>query len=94
MTRGEFFDQPAFHAEMRCPGRFGGIEVEAGALPHVIRRIVGDAVTARACVGRDQHQAEFGGEPLGAGLDGKGFLGAGQAGEAPEHGEGAHYPAE
>ena len=72
------------------PGRLGRIEIEAGAdaeIPAVgFARHVG---AARAGVGRDQGQAQFGGQPLGAGLGHEGFFVAGQAGQVDQRGHGA-----
>src|SRR5690606_15800783 len=45
-----------------------------------------DAGVAWAGIGRNQHQAQFGGQALGAGLDGEGFLVAGQSGKEIQDG--------
>ena len=79
------FQQIAVHAVVARPRFLGGVEVEAGAgaeVPAVaFSRHVG---AARAGVGRDQDDAQFAGQALGAGLDHEGFFGAGQAGQVEQ----------
>lgn len=84
---GQLARDPAFHAEMRRPGRLGGVEVEARALAQVIGRVVGHALATRRGIGHHEDQPELGGEALGAGLLGEVGLGAGEAGQEPEEGE-------
>ncbi len=76
----------ALHAVVRRPRRLGGVHVEAGAQAKVVGafRVVGHALAAGRGVGCDQHQPEFGGDPLGAGLGGEVLLGAGQARQEPD----------
>jgi len=65
---------------MAAPGRLGGVEVKAGA--HAEVPVVGLAYqpgTARAGVGADEGQPQLRRHPLGAGFEGKGLFGAGQA---------------
>ncbi|MPM95812.1 hypothetical protein SDC9_142967 [bioreactor metagenome] len=72
----------AFHAPVQRPGPGGRVQVEAGA--HAKVPAVGlarQARTARAGIGADQGDIEFGGQALGSGLDHEGFFGAGQAGQ-------------
>ena len=83
---GQFARDVAVHPVMRRPRRLGRVHIEACAEPEVPARVVARKPgAARARVGRDQHQAEFGGEPLRTGLDHERLFGAGQSGQVVEH---------
>ena len=83
---GKFAGDVTVHAVIRRPRRLGRVHVKSGALPEIPHlRIARDAGFARTSVGRDQHQAQFGGNGLGMRLDGKGLLGAGQSREVVQH---------
>ena len=76
----------AVHPIVRGPGRLGGVDIESGAESEVPRVVVaGQARRARAGVGRDEDEPQFGRDALRTGLDGEGLLGAGEAGEVIEH---------
>src|SRR3546814_7039188 len=49
-----------FHAETGGPGGLGRIDVEARALPEIIRLVVGHVLAARARVGGDEDHAVCG----------------------------------
>jgi len=78
----QFLGDVGSSAPMLRPGGLGGIDIEAGAdaeIPAIC--LAGNIRAARAGIGRHQDEAEFGGDTLGAGLDGKGLFRAGEAGE-------------
>ena len=64
----QFASDILVHAEMLVPRRLGGGEIEAGALAEIIGFIIRHARSARAGIGRDDHDAMFGGGALEAGL--------------------------
>ena len=85
--RQQFADDPRLHPEVRAPWRLRGIEVKPCAFAKIpVLCCAVDAGVARAGVRRDEHEAQFGGDPLCTCLDGEGFLGAGQTREVEEGG--------
>src|SRR3546814_5532651 len=58
--RGQFVLDIGFHAETGGPGGLGRIDVEARALPEIIRLVVGHVLAARARVGGDEDHAVCG----------------------------------
>src|ERR1700722_10688584 len=64
-----------------------GVDIKAGRIAEVPAvGIAGQPRLARAGVRRDQHQPQFRRDLLRMRLDGKGFLGAGEAGQIVEYG--------
>ncbi len=71
---------------MPGPGIFRCIQVEAGGdaeIPGIA--VAGQRDAARACVRRDEREAELGSDALRARLDHEGLFGAGEPCEIPEH---------
>ncbi|MNU94219.1 hypothetical protein D3C71_841770 [compost metagenome] len=76
----------AVHAVVITPDRRGGIQIEAGARAEIPAFfLAGHAGAAWTGVGRDQHDAEFGRQPLGPRLDHEGLFRAGQARQVEQH---------
>ena len=83
----ELSRDPGIHPIVRGPGRLRRVQVEAGAgseVPVVVLPRDGCAPGAR--VGHHQREPEAARVDLGARLDGRGLLRAGQPGQEPEHG--------
>ncbi len=66
--RAQLVEDVPVHPVVRRPGGLGCAEVEAGPLAEVVGIIVGHVITARAGIGRDDHDAVLGGGPLNAGF--------------------------
>ena len=83
--RQQLVHQVAFHAPVRGPGGLGGVQVKACAHAKVpALGFAGHVGAARAGVGRDERQAQFGCAALGAGLGSEGLFGAGQPGQVQQ----------
>ena len=91
----QFAHHQAFHAEAAGIRRLRGVQPEAGAFAEFpIAGGTFNTGVARAGIRRHQRQAELGRHALRAGLDGEGFLGAGEAGQEQQrrHASGAFGP--
>ena len=74
------------HPVMRRPRRLGRIDIEPRAESEIPVGVVArQSRLSRAGIGRDEHEAELGGESLRAGLDHEGLVGTGQSREVIEH---------
>lgn len=81
-----FAGDVAFHPPVAGPGLAGGVEIEACAdaeIPGV--GLAGDARVAGLVSGATSISPSSAASSLGAGLDGEGLLGAGEAGEIEQH---------
>ena len=73
---------------MLPPGLLDGIDVEPCTLAEVpVLAIARQLRFAGAGVGHDENQAKLCSDSLGAGLDGEGFLGAGESGKTVHRGQ-------
>ena len=79
---GQFLGDIGLHPVVGGIGRFGGVNIEPGALAKIpLVGRVGDIGPTRACVRRDQNDPGLGRRAKGAGLGHEGFGVAGQSGQ-------------
>ena len=82
---GQFLRDVVVHLVVLGPGLLSGVDVKASALAEVIRIIVGDIVTTRARIWRDNDQAKLTGDTLCARLGGEVLFGAGETTKPVDH---------
>src|SRR5690606_5025684 len=82
---GQFLLDIGAHAEVLRPRLLRRIDVEARAFAEIVAFIVGNIVTARAGVGRDEDHAAFGAGAAVLALFHDVRVGAGQARQIPQH---------
>ena len=73
------------HAKLPGPGRLRGVDVKPRPLPQIIGIIIGHTCAARAGIGENQGNPDFGRPALRARFDHRIFMGAGQARQIPKH---------
>jgi hypothetical protein len=73
------------HAEMRRPGRAGGVDIEPRPLPQIIGRVIGHPLAPGRGVGKDHRQPMPRRMFLKPALEHGVFMGAGQPREIPQH---------